>query len=173
VPTTHPQHDAVSCELVGTLRLPTLRTQLARHKSKRIVIHGLPTLPRRGKSAEYFPQNHGERVFHGTARRHAPAAKKYLLCRKKNCAESVAFSLPQDSHKQLMFGAARFGEPVLSASRGLGFHIAPRGGHSPHRLDMTCKCFNQLRILDQKRRLASSCGVSACSGALFRKRWRV
>jgi hypothetical protein len=46
---------------------------------KRIVIHGLPTLPRRGKLTEYFPQNHGGRVFHGTARRHASAAKKPRL----------------------------------------------------------------------------------------------
>jgi hypothetical protein len=28
-----------------------------------------------------------------------------------------AFSLPQDLSVQLMFGAARFGEPVLSVSR--------------------------------------------------------
>jgi hypothetical protein len=37
-----------------------------------------------------------------------------------------AFGLPQDSSAELMFGAARFGEPVLSASRGLGFYLAPR-----------------------------------------------
>jgi hypothetical protein len=96
------------------------------HTFTRIVIHGLPTLPRGGKSTEYFPQNHGGRVFDGTARRHVSAAKKYPLCRKKNSAESVAFSLPQDSHIELMFGAARFREPALSASRSLGFHITPR-----------------------------------------------
>jgi hypothetical protein len=48
-----------------------------------MVIHGLPTLPRRGKLTEYFPQNHGNRVFHGTARRHAFAAKKPRLAAKK------------------------------------------------------------------------------------------
>jgi hypothetical protein len=37
-----------------------------------------------------------------------------------------AFSSPQDSPVQLMFGAARFGEPALGASRGLRFHIGPR-----------------------------------------------
>jgi hypothetical protein len=37
-----------------------------------------------------------------------------------------AFSLPHDPQGELMFGAARFGEPDLSASRGLGFHIALR-----------------------------------------------
>jgi hypothetical protein len=37
-----------------------------------------------------------------------------------------AFSLPHDSAVQLMFGAARFGEPAISVSRGLRFHIAPR-----------------------------------------------
>jgi hypothetical protein len=118
---------------------------------------------------EYFPPNHGNSVFRGTARRHASAAKKYLLCRKKNCAKFVAFSLPQDSHIELMFGVARFGEPALSASRFSGFYIVPRGGHSPHRLDMPCKCFNQLRILDQERRLASLCSVSAYSGVPFRR----
>jgi hypothetical protein len=144
--------------MVGTLRFA--------HPTDSAVWH---TLPRDGKSAEYFPQNHGGRVFHGTARRHASAAKKHALCRKKNCEIPAASSLPQDSPMQLMFSAARFGEPALSGSRSLGFHIAPRRGHSPHCLDMPCNCFNQFRILDQKRRLASSCGVSACSGALFRK----
>jgi hypothetical protein len=38
----------------------------------------------------------------------------------------LAFSLPQDSPAQLMFGASRFGESVLSASLSLGFHIVPR-----------------------------------------------
>jgi hypothetical protein len=37
-----------------------------------------------------------------------------------------AFSLPQEPEVELMFGAAGFGEPALNASRGLGFHIAPR-----------------------------------------------
>jgi hypothetical protein len=81
--------------------------------------------------------------FPGTARRHASAAKKYLLCRKKNCAESAASSLPQDSHIELMFGAAGFGEPALSASRFWRFHIVSRGSHSPQCLGMLCKCFNQ------------------------------
>jgi hypothetical protein len=49
-----------------------------------------------------------------------------------------------------MFGAAGFGEPALSASRSLGFHITPRGGHSPHRLDNQRKCFDQRRILTQR-----------------------
>jgi hypothetical protein len=34
-----------------------------------------------------------------------------------------AFSLPQDSQVELMFGAARFGEPASSASRGLRFTL--------------------------------------------------
>jgi hypothetical protein len=68
-----------------------------------------------------------------------------------------------------MFGAARFGEPDLSASRGLGFHIAPRRGRSPQRLGTPRKCFNQHRIFDTARRLAAPCGLSVCSGAVFRK----
>jgi hypothetical protein len=53
------------------------------HKFKRIVIHGLQTLPRGGKLTEYFPQNRGSRVFRGTARRHAFAAKKTCLAARK------------------------------------------------------------------------------------------
>jgi hypothetical protein len=78
-----------------------------------------------------------------------------------------AFSLPQDSQVELMFGAARFGEPVLSASRGLGFRIALRRRHSALRLGNLRKCFNRHRIFDTTRRLAAPCGLSACSGAVF------
>jgi hypothetical protein len=77
----------------------------------------LLTLPRDGESAEYFPPNHGGRVFHGAARRHASAAKKPRLAARK----LLAFSLPQDSHSELMFGGAPFGEPALSGSRSVGF----------------------------------------------------
>jgi hypothetical protein len=41
------------------------------------------TLPRRGKSAEYFPQKHGIGVFRGTPRRHAFAAKNPALPQEK------------------------------------------------------------------------------------------
>jgi hypothetical protein len=80
-----------------------------------------------------------------------------------------AFSLPQDSPVQLMFGAARFGEPALSASRGLGFHIALRRRHSPQRLGTPRKCFNRHRIFDTTGRLAAPCSLNACIGAAFRK----
>jgi hypothetical protein len=61
------------------------------HKFKRIVIHGLPTLPRDGELTEYFPQNHGDRVFHGTAYRHVSAAKKpRLAARKIACLQFAA-----------------------------------------------------------------------------------
>jgi hypothetical protein len=40
---------------------------------------------------EYFPQNHGGRVFHGTARRHASAVKKpRLAARKIACLQFAA-----------------------------------------------------------------------------------
>jgi hypothetical protein len=83
-----------------------------------------------------------------------------------------AFSLPHDSRVQLMFGAARFGEPVLSVSRSLGFHIVPRRGDSPHRLDTPLKCFNQRLILGATRRRAAQCGPNACSHVVFRKQRR-
>jgi hypothetical protein len=81
----------------------------------------------------------------------------------------LAFSLPQDLSVQLMFGAARFGEPVLSVSHSLGFYIVPRRGDSPHRLDTPLKCFNQRLILGATRRRAAPRGLNTCSGAVFRK----
>jgi hypothetical protein len=90
-------------------------------KFKRIVIHGPPTLPRDGELVKYFSQNHGVRIFHGTARRHAFAAKNLALPQEK----LRAFSLPHGSQVLLMFGAARFDEPVLSVSRSLEFYIVP------------------------------------------------
>jgi hypothetical protein len=83
-----------------------------------------------------------------------------------------AFSLPQDSQVELMFGAADFGEPALSASRSLGFHIVPRRRRSPQRLGTPHKCFNRQRIFDASRRRAAICGLNVCSGAVFRKQWR-
>jgi hypothetical protein len=49
--------------------------------------------------------------------------EKTSPCRKEKLR---AFSLPQDARVQLMFGAARFGEPALSAARGLRFDTALR-----------------------------------------------
>jgi hypothetical protein len=121
---------------------------------------------------EYFPQNHGGRVFHGTACCHASAAKKPRLAARKIAQIPVAFSLPQDLSMQLMFGAARFGEPALGASRGLEFHIAPRRRRSQHRLGTPHKCFNPHRFFDTTRRLAAPCGLNTCSGAVFRKHRR-
>jgi hypothetical protein len=95
VPTTHPQHDAVSYErMVGTLRFahPT-DYGLVWHKFKCIVIHGLPTLPRDGELTEYFPQNRGGRVFTELFVATHPPRKNLALPHEK----LRAFSLPQDS----------------------------------------------------------------------------
>jgi hypothetical protein len=121
---------------------------------------------------EYFSQNHGGRDFHGTARRPASAAKKPRLAARKTARIPIAFSSPQDFRIELIFGAARFGEPALSGSRSVGFHIAPRRRGSPQRLGIPRKCFNQHRIFDATRRLAAPCGLNACSGAVFRKHRR-
>jgi hypothetical protein len=45
--------------------------------------------------------------------------------------QHFAASLPQDSHMQLMFGAARFDDPALSASCSFGFRGRQRGDHAP------------------------------------------
>jgi hypothetical protein len=143
--------------MVGTLRFAHSADSAASY-----------TLPRDGELTEYFPQNHGGRVFRGSAGRHVFAAKNPALPHEK----LRAFSSPQDSSAQLMFGTPRFGEPALSAARGLRFHIAPRRRRSPQRLGTPHKCFNQHRIFGATRRLAASCGLTACSGAVFRKQWR-
>jgi hypothetical protein len=96
---------------------------------------------------EYFPPNHGSCVL--LAATHSPR-KSTGSAARKIARTLAAFSLPQDSQVELMFGAARFGEPALSVSPSLGFHSAPRRGHSPLRLDMPRKCFNQQQILDQR-----------------------
>jgi hypothetical protein len=68
---------------------------------------------------------------------------------------------------QLMFGAALFSRPGLSASRFMGFRIAPRGiGAAPRRL-MRLKCFKQQWISKPARSHAALCGVSASLGAAF------
>jgi hypothetical protein len=101
-----------------------------------------------------------------------PPRKNTRSAARKSAQIPIAFSLPQDSQVELMFGAARFGELALNASRGLGFHSVPRRRHSPHRLGTPHKCFNQQRIFDTTRRLAAPCGLNACSGAVFHKHRR-
>jgi hypothetical protein len=95
--------------------------------TKRIAIHGLPTLPRDGELTEYFPPNHGNPCFRGRARRHAFAVKKPRLAARKIAQIPVAFSSPQDFHIALMFGTARFGEPAFKWFRlcGISHRAAP------------------------------------------------
>jgi hypothetical protein len=97
-----------------------------------------------------------------------PPRKNLVLPQEK----LLAFSLPQDSRVELMFGAARFGEPVLSVSRSLGFYIVPRRDDSPHRLDTPLKCFNQRLIFDATRSFVSLHGINTCSAAVFHKHRR-
>jgi hypothetical protein len=134
VPTTHPQYDVMGCELmVGTLRFvhPTDSAGVA-YLTARWRIDGI-------FSAESWRRRFSRNGSSPRIRRE----KNIRLAARKIARIPVAFSLPQDSLVELMFGAARFGEPALSTSRGLGFHIVPRVGRSPHRLDNPRKCFNQ------------------------------
>jgi hypothetical protein len=85
----------------------------------------------------------------------------------------LAFSLPQDPQVELMFDAVRFGEPALSASRRLRFHVAPRRRRSQQHLGTPRKCFNRHRIFAASRRRAAACGLNACSSAVFCKQRRV
>ena len=167
MPTAHPQHDAGS-GCWARFALPTLRTPLVWHKLKWIVIHGPLTLPRRGKSGEFFPQNHGGRVFYGTARRHASAAKKtHLAARKIACLQFAARLAGAVNVRRGSFWRTGFKRLM---QLGISHRAARR--HSPQRPGMPRKCFNQQRIFDTTRRLAAPCGLSACSGAVFRKHRR-
>jgi hypothetical protein len=93
-----------------------------------------------------------------------PPRKNLVLPQEK----LLAFSLPQHSHVELMFGAARFDEPALSVSHSLGFYMLPRRGDFPHRRGTPLKCFNQRLILDATKSFVAPCSLSACSGAVFR-----
>jgi hypothetical protein len=66
---------------------------------------------------EYYPQNHGAPVFGELLAAMHPPRKNLVLPQQK----LRAFSLPQDSHVELMFEAARFGEQASSASRNITF----------------------------------------------------
>jgi hypothetical protein len=85
---------------------------------------------RQSKAAAFFPPPRIRR-------------EKASSCRKKIRANSAASSLPQDCLMQLMFGAARFWRPGLSASRSKGFRVTSRGIHSAPRRPMLHKCFQQ------------------------------
>jgi hypothetical protein len=65
-------------------------------------------------------------------RRRNCAAEKPHPAARKNCAQRVAFGLPQDSHMQLMFEACVNRGSGLSAFRGAGFYVE-RGVARPAR----------------------------------------
>jgi hypothetical protein len=48
-------------------------------------------------------------------------------CRMKKTRRSFAFGSSQRNRMTLMVGAARFWRPAISASRFMGFRVAPRG----------------------------------------------
>jgi hypothetical protein len=76
--------------------VPTLRTR-----------QSYPTLPLRGKSTEIFP------LIRGDSQHPSPSRirrEKTSSCHKKNPRTPFAFSLPQDSQVELMFGARVFAD---------------------------------------------------------------
>jgi hypothetical protein len=76
-----------------------------------------------------------------------PRIRRNLVVPQGKSRNSVAASLPQHRRMQLMFGAAVFLPPRLSASRCTGFRRAPRGIGAA---------------------AAASCGASASSNDGFR-----
>jgi hypothetical protein len=79
----------------------------------------------------------------------------------KKTRRNFAFGSSQRYRMTLMFGAARFRRPGLSASHGFGFRITPRGMRAaPGRL-MRHKSFKQRWILERARPRVASCGSSA------------
>jgi hypothetical protein len=75
--------------------------------------------------------------------RHACAAGKTSSCRKKNFAQRVAFGLPQDSTRQLMFEACVNHGSELSAFRDVGFHVERLVAGAAHRPRMPCQAIEQ------------------------------
>jgi hypothetical protein len=77
-------------------------------------------------------------------------------CRMKKARRSFAFGSSQRNRMTLMFGAARFLRPGLSASRSFGFRITPRGMRAASRCLMRHKCFQQrwiFRACESARRV--------------------
>jgi hypothetical protein len=109
VPTTDLQHDAMGYELiVGTLRFAHLTDSGSDQSSK-----GLLSTARRPYRAVANLRNIFRKIMADVffaellAATHSPR-KNLALPHEKLCA----FSLPHGSHVELMFGAARFGEPA-------------------------------------------------------------
>jgi hypothetical protein len=67
----------------------------------------------------------------------------------KKPRRSFAFGSSQRNRMTLMFGAARFCRPGLSASRSFGFRIKPRSMRAAPRRLRRHKCFKQRWILER------------------------
>jgi hypothetical protein len=86
--------------------------------------------------------------------------EKASSCRMKKTRRSFAFGSSQRNRMTLMFGAARFWRPGISASRSKGFRVTPRGIHAAPRRPMLHKCLHLRWIFDSARLRASPCGSS-------------
>jgi hypothetical protein len=86
--------------------------------------------------------------------------EKASSCRMKKARRSFAFGSSQRNRMTLMFGAAGFWRPAISASRSFGFRITLRGIGAAPRRPMRHKCFKQRWIFDPARPRASPCGSS-------------
>jgi hypothetical protein len=84
-----------------------------------------------------------------------PPLKKPRLAARKIARNPAAFGLPQDSHPELMFGAARFGEPASSISRGLDFTSHRDDIVRRSALGTPRKCFYRHRIFGTTGRRAA------------------
>jgi hypothetical protein len=112
--------------------LPTLRTRLNAAQ--------LSNLTAAWQICGNFPSNPWRPQHRSPSR---IRREKAGSCRMKKTRRAFAFGSSQRNRMTLMFGAARFRRSGLSASRGFGFRITPRGVRAaPHRL-MRHKCFTQ------------------------------
>jgi hypothetical protein len=90
----------------------------------------------------------------------------------KKARRSFAFGSSQRNRMTLMFGAAGFWRPGLSASCATGFRIAPRGIRRGVSSPMPHKCFKRRWIFGAARLRTTPWGLSASRGALFYPRQR-
>jgi hypothetical protein len=90
---------------------------------------------------------------------HRPRKRRRLPHEKTR--RSFAASSSQRDHMTLMFGAARFWRPGLSASRSFGFCISARGMRDAPRHLMRRKCFKQRWILERASPRAALLGSNS------------
>jgi hypothetical protein len=100
-------------------------------------------------------------------RRHTCAAEEPYPAARQICAKRVAFSLPQDSSRQLMFETCVNRRSELSALRDVGFRAVRGVARSARRTRMRRKRLNSRPNLHACTRGCSRCAPQALPSTRF------